>query len=232
MRSLSIGDLPVTRYSIVLPFLNQIRKLKLLAVTLNHKCQCLFFEKCPNLEVLFTQDVCGDRGLQVIGQFCKKLRKLTHNGVFDPWWGLIGMWQRMLGKEDGITDLPLDNGVRAMLMGCNKLERLDISLRHEGLTDVGLEYIGKYGANLRSLSLTHIGKSNAGLVKLSEGCPRLRKLKLRGCPFCEQVVARYVFNILSLRYVWFESSDRESSDRDSSDCVRTYLALTRPEFQL
>ncbi|GKE15518.1 leucine-rich repeat, cysteine-containing subtype protein [Tanacetum coccineum] len=250
MRSLSIGDLPVTRYSIVLPFLNQIRKLKLLAVTLNHKCQCLFFEKCPNLEVLFTQDVCGDRGLQVIGQFCKKLRKLTHNGVVTHV-GLIDVakgctdlesikislrdvtnealecvgthlknlrdFRIRLGKEDGIADLPLDNGVRAMLMGCNKLERLDISLRHEGLTDVGLEYIGKYGANLRSLSLTHIGKSNAGLVKLSEGCPRLRKLKLRGCPFCEQVVARYVFNILSLRYVWFDNTDRESSDRESSD---------------
>ncbi|GKF95548.1 alpha/beta hydrolase fold protein [Tanacetum coccineum] len=48
-----------------------------------------------------------------------------------------------LGKEDGISDLPLDNGVRAMLIGCKKLEWLDISLYYEGLTDVGLEYIRK-----------------------------------------------------------------------------------------
>ncbi|GKE30564.1 alpha/beta hydrolase fold protein [Tanacetum coccineum] len=52
-----------------------------------------------------------------------------------------------LVKDDGTTGL-LDNGIRAMLMGCRKLERLDISLRHGGLTDVGLAYIEKYGVNL------------------------------------------------------------------------------------
>ncbi|GKG02299.1 leucine-rich repeat, cysteine-containing subtype protein, partial [Tanacetum coccineum] len=70
----------------------------------------------------------------------------------------------------------------AVLMGCRNLERLDIvslGCRHGGLTDVGMEYIGKYGANLRSLSLLDIANSNAGLVKLSQGCPKLRKLKLR-----------------------------------------------------
>ncbi|GJZ76214.1 leucine-rich repeat, cysteine-containing subtype protein [Tanacetum coccineum] len=86
-----------------------------------------------------------------------------------------------------------------MPMSCNKLERQDISLRHGELTDVGLEYIEKYGVNLISLSLTLIGNSNAGLVKLSEGCPRLRKLKLRDCPFSKQAVASCVFNIPSLR---------------------------------
>nr|GEY66259.1 alpha/beta hydrolase fold protein [Tanacetum cinerariifolium] len=43
-----------------------------------------------------------------------------------------------LVKKDGTTDLPPDNGILAMLMGCNKLERLDIRLfSHGGLTDVG-----------------------------------------------------------------------------------------------
>ena len=105
-----------------------------------------------------------------------------------------------------------------MLMGCSKLERLDIW--HGGLTDVGLEYIGKYGANLRFLHLASTGNSNAGLVKLSEGCPKLRKLKLRGCPFSEQVVTSSVFNMPSLRYVCGFSRDLP------------VLALTRPEFQL
>ncbi|GKC79137.1 leucine-rich repeat, cysteine-containing subtype protein [Tanacetum coccineum] len=63
-----------------------------------------------------------------------------------------------LAKKDGTTDPPLDSGILAMLMGCRKLEKLDIILmlgcKHGGLTDVGLEYIGKYGTNLRSLSLT------------------------------------------------------------------------------
>nr|GEY08615.1 leucine-rich repeat, cysteine-containing subtype [Tanacetum cinerariifolium] len=128
--------------------------------------------------------------------------------------------------EDGTTYPPLDNGIMAMLLGCRKLERLDISLshgcRHGGLTDVGLEYIGRYGANLRSLSLTRMGNSNAGLVKLSQGCPKLRKLNLTGCPFNEQFVTNFVFNIPSLRYVWIDTIHRD----------RIALALARPEYQL
>ncbi|GJZ27046.1 leucine-rich repeat, cysteine-containing subtype protein, partial [Tanacetum coccineum] len=145
---------------------------------------CLLFKTSHNLEVLYTEDVCGDKGSQVIGQFSKKLRKLTYSGV--------------------VTHV----GLIAVAKGCTNLESLK-----------GLEYIGKYGANLRSLSLTHIGNSNAGFVKLSEGCPKLRKLKLSGCPSCEQVVTNSVFDIPSVRYVWFNSYDR------------TVLALIRPEFR-
>ncbi|GJW07727.1 alpha/beta hydrolase fold protein [Tanacetum coccineum] len=161
-RSLSIKDLPVTRYSILLPFLNHIRKLKLVFFSLDDECQCLLLKRCPNLEVLYIDDACGDKVLT--------------------------------------TNLELGNGILAMLMGCKKLESLDISSNWRGgLTDVGLEYIGKYGRNMRFLSLTRIGNSNAGLVKLSEGCPRLRKLKLRCCPFSKQVVTSSVFNIPTLR---------------------------------
>ncbi|GJV28790.1 leucine-rich repeat, cysteine-containing subtype protein [Tanacetum coccineum] len=251
-RSLSLKDLAETRYSIVLPLLNQIRKLKLEFFSLDEECQCLLFKICPNLD---TEDVCGDKGLQVIGQFCHNLRKLTHIGMngLVTHVGLIAVakgctnleslkismedisnealeclgthlknlrkFRMHLVQKDGTTDLLLDNGIRAMLMGCGKLERLDIRVWHGELTDVGLEYIGKYGANLRSLSLTRTGKSNAGLAKLSEGCPRLRKLKLWNCPFSKQI-ATSVFNIPTLRYVWFYSSD----------CIG--LALARPEFQL
>ncbi|PWA58976.1 hypothetical protein CTI12_AA395570 [Artemisia annua] len=252
--SLSIGDLPGTRYSsTVVPFLNQIRKLKLGRCSIDYGCHCLLFKRCPNLEVLYSQDHCEDRGLQVLGQFCKKLRKFTYT-LLATHVGLIALakgctnlesldvnftdisnealecvgthlknlrdFRIRVVKEVGIRYLPLDNGVRATLMGCKKLERLHISHWHKGLTNVGLEYIGKYGANLRSLSLTHVGNSNAGLVKLSKGCRKLRKLNLRGCPFNEQVVTTSVFHIPSLRYVWGNSSDR------------TVLALIRPEFQL
>nr|GEV88173.1 hypothetical protein [Tanacetum cinerariifolium] len=79
MQSLSVEYVQVIRYSIILPFSNQIRKLKVLE--LDTACHCLLFKRCPNLEVLYTVDDCGDRGLKVIGKFCKKLRKLTHNGL-------------------------------------------------------------------------------------------------------------------------------------------------------
>ncbi|GJR84833.1 leucine-rich repeat, cysteine-containing subtype protein [Tanacetum coccineum] len=253
--SLSITDLPLTEHTTILPFLNQIRKLKFVS---SYACQCLLFKRCPNLEVLYTKDQCGDKGLQVIGKFCKKLRKLTHDGLVTHV-GLIALakgctkleclkvrrgdisndalkclgthlknlrkFRMHFSREYGTTYPPLDNGIMAVLMGCRNLERLDIvslGCRHGGLTDVGMEYIGKYGANLRSLSLLDIANSNAGLVKLSQGCPKLRKLKLRGCSFSEQVLTSCVFNIPSLRYVWFDTIYQH----------RIVLALTRPEFQL
>ncbi|GJV79617.1 leucine-rich repeat, cysteine-containing subtype protein [Tanacetum coccineum] len=252
MRSLRIECLPPTRYSIVLPCLNQIRKLELVHFSAAYMCQCSLFKMCPNLEVLYPADECGDTGVQVIGKFCKKLRKLTHYGLMTHV-GLMALakgctkleclevrlrdisnealeclgthlknlrkFRMHLAKEYGTIDPPLDNGIRAMLMGCRKLESLDISLCHEGLTDVGLDYIGKYGANFKSLSLTRVGNSNEGLVKLSEGCPRLRKLKLNRSPFSKQAVASSVFKIPSLRYVSGYNTDLTS------------LALTRPEFQ-
>ncbi|GKD46835.1 leucine-rich repeat, cysteine-containing subtype protein [Tanacetum coccineum] len=152
---------------------------------------------------LYTEDVCGDMGLQVLGRFCKKLHKLNHKGLVTHV-GLIVLAKgctnleslkvilgdisnkaleclgthlknlrklcMKLVKKDRKIDIPLDNGILAMLMGCRKLKRLDITVWHGGLTDVGLEYIGKYVANLRSLSLTLMGNSNEGLVKLSKGC--------------------------------------------------------------
>ncbi|GJU41656.1 leucine-rich repeat, cysteine-containing subtype protein [Tanacetum coccineum] len=193
IHSLSRMELPVTQYSSVLPLLNQIRKLKLVFACLDEDQQCLLFTRCTNLEVLYTIDGCGDRGLQVIGKFCKKLRKLTHYGLvthvelislakgctnlesLDVILGnisnealecvgthlkILGDFRMHLVKDDGTTGL-LDNGIRAMLMGCRKLERLDISLRHGGLTDVGLAYIEKYGVNLRSLGLDCVENSNA-----------------------------------------------------------------------
>ncbi|GJV28795.1 leucine-rich repeat, cysteine-containing subtype protein [Tanacetum coccineum] len=147
---------------------------------------------------------------------------VTHEGLVALAKANIRKFRIHLDKKDGTTYLPLDNGFRAMLMGCNNLERLDISLWHGGLTDLGLEYIGKHGCNLRFLSLTRIGKSDAGLVKLSKGCPKLRKLKLMDCPFSKQAVTSIVFNIPSLRYVWVKGGDYD----------RTVLTLTRPEFQL
>ncbi|GJV62458.1 leucine-rich repeat, cysteine-containing subtype protein [Tanacetum coccineum] len=126
----------------------------------------------------------AETGLQVIGKVCKKLRKLTHHGVgVVTHLGSIVVAKGCTNLESlkvSLTDISnealecvgthlknlctfhmdsvkkvrtkellLDNGVRAMLMGCSKLERLDIR------------------------------KSNAGLVKLSEGRPRLRKLSLK-----------------------------------------------------
>nr|GEX11589.1 hypothetical protein [Tanacetum cinerariifolium] len=175
------------------------------------------FLRCPNLEVLHTENICGDKGFQLIGQFCKKLRKLTHYGrvthlglkavaqgcpdldflnihpskISNDALECVGThlkklcdFRIFLGMKDGITDLPLDKGVRDMLMGCRKLERLDIDLCLGGLTDVGLGYIGEYGHNLRHISLGYTGESDAGMEesrkeKVSEAVRQDRMIILR-----------------------------------------------------
>nr|GEV59468.1 hypothetical protein [Tanacetum cinerariifolium] len=116
------------------------------------------------------------------------------------------------------TDRPLDNGIRALLTGCNKLETLDIKLG--GLTDMGLGYIGKYGHNLKHLSLKCIGESDAGLVELSKGCRKLRSLRMKDCPFSEQALATFMLNMHSLRYICVQIG------------YRIVSALTRPDFEL
>nr|GEU91506.1 hypothetical protein [Tanacetum cinerariifolium] len=213
---------------------NKLRELNLQCIDFEPYCQCLLMERCPNLEVLHTGDVCGDGGLHVVGQVCKKLRKLTYDKQVTHM-GLISLAQEccnleylhltltsitnealecigthlknlgefhmILDEKDGITESPLDNGIRAMLNGCSKLERLDTRLFPGGLTDMGLGYIGNYGHNLKYLFLQNIRESDAGLVELSKGCPKLRKLEMRSCPFNRQSIVAYVFKIPSLRYL-------------------------------
>ncbi|PWA99560.1 coronatine-insensitive 1 [Artemisia annua] len=161
-----------------------------------------FFSYAVRLE-----DFSCDMGLQVIGQYCKKLRRFKNFGLVTQT-GLINVAQGCLELEclriqltdisnetleyigthlknlrdfhiillnDSKTTLPLDNGIRVMLIGCSKLERLSIYFCSKGLTDICLGYIGKFGHNLRYLFLRGcVIESDAGLVELSKGCPKLR----------------------------------------------------------
>nr|GEY11875.1 hypothetical protein [Tanacetum cinerariifolium] len=178
IHGLRIEDLTEVSFPFLRPYLNQLRDLHLKCVGIEPNCQCYFFKRCPGLEVLHTKDICGDEGLKVIGQFCKKLRKLTHHGRVTQK-GLIAVAQGTLknlrdfciylDEEGGKIDFPLDNAVRAMLRGCKKLERLDIHLCPGVLTDVGLGFIGEYGRNIRHLSLSNTGESDVGLLELLKG---------------------------------------------------------------
>ncbi|PWA62250.1 hypothetical protein CTI12_AA364390 [Artemisia annua] len=261
MRYIGISELTSHLFPLVLPFAHQVRELDLLYASLNLDDQCFLIERCPNLEVLCISDRFVDRGLQVTGQFCKKLRKLytyiteiplVYESVIDT--GLIALAQgcieleylhievtdisnetmecigthlknlrdfdMILRHKDSKKTLPLDNGIRAILTGCSKLERLGVSLWSKGLTDVGLGYIGRYGHNLRFLYLGSVGESDAGLVELSMGCPKLRELQIQGCPFSKQAIATFWFNTHSLRYMWV-----------CGDCGDEPLEMTRSNFE-
>ncbi|XP_028795986.1 coronatine-insensitive protein 1-like isoform X1 [Neltuma alba] len=257
---------------IVFPFASLLKKLDLLYAMLDTEDHCMLIRRCPNLEILESRNVIGDRGLEVLAQYCKKLKRLRiergdddqgmedEEGVVSQR-GLIALSQGcpeleylavyvsditnaaleqigthlknlcdfrlvLLDREERITDLPLDNGVRALLMGCDKLRRFALYLRPGGLTDAGLGYIGQYSQNVRWMLLGYVGESDAGLLQFSRGCPSLQKLEMRGCAFfSEYALAVAATRLTSLRYLWVQGYGGSASGRD-------LLAMARPFWNI
>ncbi|PWA50556.1 hypothetical protein CTI12_AA470150 [Artemisia annua] len=256
LRRMGIYRIRKSMFPALLPLADQLRELNLRRARLDRDDECYLIQRCPNLEVLYTDNTGhGNEKLKVIGQFCKKLCKLKITGFGSvSSTGLVAIAQGCLNLEylhirlrvvsneamecigshlknlryfrmtfgyaaHDQTALPLDDGIRALLVGCSKLKWLGIY--NQELTDVGLDFIGKYGRNLRYLSLGYIGESDAGLVQLSKGCPNLRKLEIQICPLSKQALSSLMFNVTSLRYIWVHNGQGN-----------TYAAMTRPTFDL
>ncbi|XAR71954.1 hypothetical protein NMG60_11018416 [Bertholletia excelsa] len=250
---------------IIFPVTSLLRRLDLVYAFLSTDDHCLLIQKCPNLEVLETRNVIGDRGLEVLAQCCKRLRRLriergadeqemeAEEGVVS-YRGLIALAQGcheleylavyicditnaslecigtylkklcdfrlvLLDQEEKVADLPLDNGVRALLQGCQMLRRFALYLRPGGLTDVGLGYVGQYSPNVKWMLFGYVGESDDGLLALSSGCPSLQKLEMRCCCFSEHALAIAALRLASLRYLWVQGY-RASETND-------FLALAR-----
>nr|XP_043615844.1 coronatine-insensitive protein 1-like [Erigeron canadensis] len=265
---LGLNYMSTNQMPIVFPFASRLKKLDLLYALLDTEDHCNLLPKCPNLEVLETRDVIGDRGLEVLALFCKKMRRLriergadeqemedeegivSERGLTALSQGCIeleyiavyvsditnaaletmGMHLKnlcdfrmvLLERQEVITDLPLDNGVRALLSGCQKLKRFALYLRPGGLTDVGLTYIGQNSQNIRWMLLGYLGESDAGLLDFSQGCPSLQKLEVRGCFFSEQALAIAVLHLRSLRYLWVQGYKGSSSGCDLLTMARPF----------
>lgn len=178
------------------------------------------------------QGTVSQRGLSAIAQGCPELEYLAvyvsdiTNGALE----CLAMYSKnlndfrlvLLDREEKITDLPLDNGVRALLRGCSKLERFALYLRPGGLTDVGLSYLGQYSDNIRWMLLGYVGDSDVGLLNFSRGCPSLQKLELRGCCFSERALALAVMRLSALRYIWVQGYNASETGRDLLGMVRPY----------
>lgn len=253
---------------IMFPFAALLKKLDLLYALLNTEDHCLLIQRCPNLEILETRNVIGDRGLEVLARSCKKLNRLRiergadEQGMEDEEGlvsqrGLIALAEGcleleyiaiyvsditnasleciganlrnlcdfrlvLLDREEKIADLPLDNGVRALLMGCDKLRRFALYLRQGGLTDTGLRYVGQYSVNVRWMLLGCVGETDEGIIAFSRGCPNLRKLEMRGCSFSEYALAAAVMQLTSLRYLWVQGYRASKDGRDILRMVRPF----------
>ncbi|XP_075499924.1 coronatine-insensitive protein 1-like [Primulina tabacum] len=256
---------------IIYPVASKLKNLDLLYALLDTEAHCILLQKCPNLEHLETRDVIGDRGLEVLAQFCKKMKRLRiergadehemedEEGVVSQR-GIIALAQGclqleylaiyvsditnaslecmgtysknlcdfrlvLLDREERIADLPLDNGVRSLLMGCHKLRRFALYLRPGGLTDVGLGYVGKYSPNIRWMLLGYVGRSDEGLLEFSKGCPSLQKLEMRGCCFSERALSLAALQLKSLRYLWVQGYRASRNGRD-------LLTMVRPNWNI
>lgn len=178
------------------------------------------------------QGVVSHRGLSALAEGCLQLEYLAVyvSDISNAALECMGTYSKnlcdfrlvLLDKEERITELPLDNGVRALLMGCKKLRTFALYLRPGGLSDTGLSYIGQHSTNIRWMLLGYVGETDHGLLGFSRGCPRLQKLEMRGCCFSEQALARAVLRLTSLRYIWVQGYKASATGSDLYEMARPH----------
>ncbi|KAF6996146.1 hypothetical protein CFC21_012520 [Triticum aestivum] len=174
---------------------------------------------CRELENIaaYVSDITNG-ALESIGTFCKNLHDFR----------LV-----LLDKQETITDLPLDNGARALLRGCTKLRRFALYLRPGGLSDVGLGYIGQHSGTIQYMLLGNVGQTDGGLISFAAGCRNLRKLELRSCCFSERALALAIRQMPSLRYVWVQGYRASQTGRDLMLMARPFwnIEFTPPSTE-
>jgi len=174
---------------------------------------------CRELEYIaaYVSDITNG-ALESIGTFCKKLHDFR----------LV-----LLDREERITELPLDIGVRALLRGCTKLRRFALYLRPGGLSDAGLGYIGQCSGNIQYMLLGNVGETDDGLFSFALGCVNLRKLELRSCCFSERALALAILRMPSLRYVWVQGYKASQTGRDLMLMARPFwnIEFTPPNSE-
>ncbi|KAG5143482.1 hypothetical protein JHK82_019177 [Glycine max] len=103
------------------------------------------------------------------------------------------------GQLDYLTQESMDEAFGAVVKTCTKLQRLAVS---GYLTDLTFEYIGKYAKNLETLSVAFAGSSDWGMRCVLDGCPKLRKLEVRDCPFGNGALLSGLGKYESMRSLW------------------------------
>ncbi|XP_022715994.1 protein TRANSPORT INHIBITOR RESPONSE 1-like isoform X1 [Durio zibethinus] len=106
------------------------------------------------------------------------------------------------GQPDYLTNEPMDEAFGAVVKTCTKLQRLSVSGL---LTDLTFEYIGRYAKNLETLSVAFAGSSDWGMQCVLGGCPKLRKLEIRDCPFGNAALLSGLEKYESMRSLWMSA---------------------------
>ncbi|GAB2231462.1 hypothetical protein Droror1_Dr00010469 [Drosera rotundifolia] len=106
------------------------------------------------------------------------------------------------GQPDYLTNEPMDEAFGAVVKTCTKLRRLAVSGL---LTDLTFKYIGEYAKNLETLSVAFAGRSDRGMQHVLEGCPKLRRLEIRDCPFGNAALLSGLDKYESMRSLWMSA---------------------------
>lgn len=151
------------------------------------------------------------------------------------------------GQPDYLTNEPMDEAFGAVVKTCNKLKRLSVSGQ---LTDQTFEYIGKYAKNLETLSVAFAGSSDWAMQCILDGCPKLRKLEIRDCPFGDAALLSGREKYEMMRSLWMSTCNvtmtgcrllatelprlnvevirDEGSDEDQADKIYVYRSVAGP----
>ncbi|OVA08007.1 Leucine-rich repeat [Macleaya cordata] len=174
-------------------------------------------EHCPNLRRLWVLDTVEDKGLEAVGSSCPLLEELrvfpadpsdldvmTNAAVATvvqncPDFTVFRLCIMNPGQPDYTTNEPMDEAFGSVVRTCTKLTRLSVSGL---LTDLAFENIGKYAKNLQFLSMAFVGSSDRGMQHLMAGCPKLRKLEIRDCPFGDAALLSGMERYESMRSLW------------------------------
>ncbi|CAH1420157.1 unnamed protein product [Lactuca virosa] len=103
---------------------------------------------------------------------------------------------------DSITNEPMDEAFGAIVNSCSDLRRLSVSGL---LTDLTFEYIGKHAKNLETLSVAFVGDSDLGMECVMRGCPKLRRVEIRDCPFGDVALLSGLERYESMRSLWMSA---------------------------
>ncbi|KAL5986808.1 hypothetical protein ACLOJK_015142 [Asimina triloba] len=205
----------------------QLRRLWVLATVEDEGLEAVG-SSCPLLEELrvfpadpFDQVANGggssevtEAGLVAVSRGCRKLRYLLYfcsrmtNAAVDTVvsncldFTVFRLCIMNPCQPDYLTNEPMDEAFGAVVKSCGKLRRLSVSGL---LTDGAFEYIGQYAKNLETLSVAFAGSSDRGMQCVLEGCPKLRKLEIRDCPFGDAALLSGLERYESMRSLWMSA---------------------------
>nr|UDP26492.1 transport inhibitor response 1 [Tulipa gesneriana]UDP26493.1 transport inhibitor response 1 [Tulipa gesneriana] len=146
----------------------------------------------------------GCRNLRYVLYFCRQMTNAAVATVVQncPNFTHFRLCIMTMCEPDYTTNEPMDEAFGSVVKTCTNLRRLSVSGL---LTDQAFEYIGTYAKNLETLSVAFAGSSDRAMQSLLEGCPKLRKLEVRDCPFGDAALLSGINRYESMRSLWMSA---------------------------